>query len=125
MSFELFAADGAARAGRLSVPHGPIDTPAFMPVGTYGAVKGMRPAAARRSAGALDVGGLRLLAWRLSCDGGVLDFDLLATDKALLGLDGVVWRLQRRVARPSPEAAVRDLLHLHFISDMGLSLIHI
>lgn len=49
MSFGLFAADGAARAGRLSLPHGPIDTPAFMPVGTYGAVKGMRPAAVRET----------------------------------------------------------------------------
>src|SRR4029078_6430763 len=30
---------GAARAGRLETPHGGIDTPAFMPVGTAGAVK--------------------------------------------------------------------------------------
>jgi queuine tRNA-ribosyltransferase len=41
--FELLAQDGAARLGRLSLPHGRVDTPAFMPVGTYGTVKAMTP----------------------------------------------------------------------------------
>ena len=41
--FELIAQDGAARLARLTLPHGSVDTPAFMPVGTYGAVKGMTP----------------------------------------------------------------------------------
>ncbi|MCO5109088.1 MAG: tRNA guanosine(34) transglycosylase Tgt [Burkholderiaceae bacterium] len=41
--FELLASDGQARRGRLAVTHGAIDTPAFMPVGTYGAVKAMSP----------------------------------------------------------------------------------
>ncbi|HEX2162669.1 MAG TPA: tRNA guanosine(34) transglycosylase Tgt, partial [Thermoanaerobaculia bacterium] len=41
--FELVATDGRARRGRLTTPHGPIDTPAFMPVGTLGAVKGLGP----------------------------------------------------------------------------------
>jgi queuine tRNA-ribosyltransferase len=45
MKFSVHASDGAARLGRLELPHGPVDTPAFMPVGTYGAVKGMSPAA--------------------------------------------------------------------------------
>ncbi len=36
--------DGRARAGRLSLGHGVVATPSFMPVGTYGAVKGMSPA---------------------------------------------------------------------------------
>jgi queuine tRNA-ribosyltransferase len=40
-SFELLARDGAARRGRLRTPHGVVDTPAFMPVGTQGAVKGV------------------------------------------------------------------------------------
>lgn len=35
--------DGAARTGRLETPHGPIDTPAFMPVGTRASVKGLTP----------------------------------------------------------------------------------
>ena len=39
--FELLATDGAARTGRLTTPHGMVRTPAFMPVGTAGAMKGM------------------------------------------------------------------------------------
>jgi queuine tRNA-ribosyltransferase len=39
--FELIATDGAARTGRLTTPHGVVRTPAFMPVGTAGAMKGM------------------------------------------------------------------------------------
>ncbi len=41
--FGLLARDGAARRGRLRLRHGVIDTPAFMPVGTYGTVKAMTP----------------------------------------------------------------------------------
>ena len=41
--FELLSASGAARRGRLSTAHGEIETPAFMPVGTLGAVKGVSP----------------------------------------------------------------------------------
>jgi queuine tRNA-ribosyltransferase len=43
MRFELLASDGAARRGRLTFDRGVVDTPAFMPVGTYGTVKGMTP----------------------------------------------------------------------------------
>src|SRR3954468_3502120 len=39
--FELVATDGAARTGRLTTPHGVVRTPAFMPVGTAGAMKGV------------------------------------------------------------------------------------
>jgi queuine tRNA-ribosyltransferase len=42
-SFEIEASDGAARAGRLATPHGAIETPAFVPVATYGAVRGVAP----------------------------------------------------------------------------------
>src|SRR5258706_9873398 len=38
-AFSLDATDGRARAGRLTTPHGVVDTPAFMPVGTAAAVK--------------------------------------------------------------------------------------
>lgn len=41
--FEVLATDGAARRARLQLPHGSVETPAFMPVGTYGTVKGMTP----------------------------------------------------------------------------------
>ncbi|MBW8824168.1 MAG: tRNA-guanine transglycosylase, partial [Xanthomonadales bacterium] len=43
MNFELLASDGAARRGRLTFPRGTVETPAFMPVGTYGSVKGVLP----------------------------------------------------------------------------------
>ena len=43
MRFEKLAQDGAARRGRLVFPRGTIETPAFMPVGTYGSVKAMKP----------------------------------------------------------------------------------
>ncbi len=42
-SFSLLGTDGGARRGRLTFPRGTIETPAFMPVGTYGTVKGMTP----------------------------------------------------------------------------------
>jgi len=43
MQFELDNSDGLARRGRLKFPRGVVETPAFMPVGTYGTVKGMLP----------------------------------------------------------------------------------
>ncbi|MGN6520303.1 MAG: tRNA guanosine(34) transglycosylase Tgt [Dokdonella sp.] len=43
MRFELLGSDGAARRGRLAFARGTIETPAFMPVGTYGSVKAMTP----------------------------------------------------------------------------------
>lgn len=45
--FELLATSGGARRGRLHLRRGVIETPAFMPVGTYGTVKGMTPAVLR------------------------------------------------------------------------------
>jgi queuine tRNA-ribosyltransferase len=42
--FERLARDGEARRARLHTPHGPVETPAFMPVGTVGAVKSLTPA---------------------------------------------------------------------------------
>ncbi|RKF15545.1 tRNA guanosine(34) transglycosylase Tgt [Alginatibacterium sediminis] len=43
MKYELLATDGKARRGRLTFERGSVETPAFMPVGTYGTVKGMTP----------------------------------------------------------------------------------
>jgi queuine tRNA-ribosyltransferase len=43
VKFELIASDGAARRGRLGFGRGTVETPAFMPVGTYGTVKAMTP----------------------------------------------------------------------------------
>src|SRR4051812_26645327 len=45
VSFEVFARDTgtSARVGRLVTPHGAVDTPVFMPVGTQATVKGLTP----------------------------------------------------------------------------------
>jgi queuine tRNA-ribosyltransferase len=43
MKFSVTGTDGAARRGSLELAHGRVDTPAFMPVGTYGTVKAMTP----------------------------------------------------------------------------------
>jgi queuine tRNA-ribosyltransferase len=43
LKFELLKTDGEARRGRLTLNHGVVETPVFMPVGTYGTVKGVMP----------------------------------------------------------------------------------
>ncbi len=45
MKFQVIGTDGAARRGRLILAHGEVQTPVFMPVGTYGTVKAMTPEA--------------------------------------------------------------------------------
>jgi queuine tRNA-ribosyltransferase len=52
-SFRLIATDGAARRGEITTLHGPVATPAFMPVGTQATVKGLAPEAVR--AGGADI----------------------------------------------------------------------
>jgi queuine tRNA-ribosyltransferase len=44
LQFELLKTEGHARRGRLTLNHGVVETPIFMPVGTYGTVKGVMPA---------------------------------------------------------------------------------
>ncbi|MDP2198116.1 MAG: tRNA guanosine(34) transglycosylase Tgt, partial [Sulfurimicrobium sp.] len=44
MNFQIKQNDGLARRGTLTLAHGTVETPAFMPVGTYGTVKAMSPA---------------------------------------------------------------------------------
>ncbi|MCC7203167.1 MAG: tRNA guanosine(34) transglycosylase Tgt [Nitrospirae bacterium] len=58
MKFEITAEDSGtnARVGRLTTPHGIIDTPAFMPVGTAGTVKGMTPEEVRASGAQIILG---------------------------------------------------------------------
>jgi len=48
MQFSLITQDGAARRGTLTLAHGAVETPAFMPVGTYGTVKSVSPAEIRQ-----------------------------------------------------------------------------
>jgi len=47
--FQVEHAGGLARAGRLTLPHGEVLTPAFMPVGSYGAVRGLHPEEVERT----------------------------------------------------------------------------
>ena len=49
MKFEVIAQHDGARRGRIELSRGAIDTPAFMPVGTYGTVKAMTPEEVRAS----------------------------------------------------------------------------
>ncbi len=49
MKFELKTTDGRARRGQLVFERGVVQTPAFMPVGTYGTVKGMTPEEVRET----------------------------------------------------------------------------
>ena len=50
------ASDGDARAGRLVLPHGTVETPAFMPVGTHGAVRGLHPGEVERAGAQIILG---------------------------------------------------------------------
>lgn len=53
---EVLSTDGAARRGRLTTAHGVVDTPAFMPVGTAGTVKGMTVDAVERTGAQIILG---------------------------------------------------------------------
>ena len=66
MEFELHRTDGAARRGRITFPRGTVETPAFMPVGTYGTVKGMLPGQLRALESALVDGDLQPFAGETS-----------------------------------------------------------
>src|SRR5918997_2638225 len=54
--FTLDGTDGAARAGTLALPHGTIRTPAFMPVGPHGVVRGLSAADVRRTGAQIILG---------------------------------------------------------------------
>ena len=56
MAFSVSARDGAARRGKLGFPRGEVQTPAFMPVGTYGTVKGMTPEAVQETGAEIILG---------------------------------------------------------------------
>ena len=54
--FQLEKTDGGARAGTLTLPHGTVQTPAFMPVGTHGAVLGLSMEEVRRTGAQIVLG---------------------------------------------------------------------
>ncbi len=127
-AFELLATDGVARRGRLTTPHGVVDTPAFMPVGTQGAVKSLSPDDVRQAGAQIvlgntyhlllrpghdlvrDLGGLhRFMAWDgpiLTDSGGFQVFSLAKLRK--MGEEGVEFRSPSDGASHflSPERAI-------------------
>ena len=138
--FELLATDGAARRGRLTTPHGVVDTPAFMPVGTQGTVKSLSPDDVREAGAQIllgntyhlllrpgpdlvrELGGLhRFMAWDgpiLTDSGGFQVFSLAKLRK--LTEEGVEFRspLDGATHFLSPERAVEiqcalgsDIMH--------------
>src|SRR5215217_7285386 len=77
--FELLTTDGQARLGRLTTPHGVVRTPAFMPVGTAGAMKGMHWREVRDAGADIVLGNtyhlmLRPGAERIAALGGLQNF---------------------------------------------------
>ena len=78
-SFKLIAGDGAARRGEIVTPHGKVQTPAFMPVGTQGTVKGLTPGDVRATGAEIVLGNtyhlmLRPGAERIAALGGLHKF---------------------------------------------------
>ncbi len=128
--FDLIASDTStgARRGRLQTPHGAVETPAFMPVGTYGAVKSLAPDELEQAGAQMilgntyhlfvrpghevvaKLGGLhRFMAWPgpiLTDSGGFQVFSLAALRK--VDDDGVEFRshLDGALHRLTPEAVV-------------------
>jgi queuine tRNA-ribosyltransferase len=79
LAFQLMASDGAARRGRMNFPRGSVETPVFMPVGTYGTVKAMTPEELEACGAELIVANtfhlmLRPGAERIEAHGGLHDF---------------------------------------------------
>ena len=98
MKFDRIANDGAARRGRLTLAHGQVDTPAFMPVGTYGAVKTVTPDEVQALGAQIILGNTFHLWLRPGLDvvgrfGGLHDF--IGWDKPMLTDSGgfQVWSL--------------------------------
>jgi queuine tRNA-ribosyltransferase len=78
-AFTLRATDGAARRGEIVTPHGKVQTPAFMPVGTQGTVKGLMPEAVAATGAEIVLGNtyhlmLRPGAERIAALGGLHAF---------------------------------------------------
>jgi len=127
-AFELLARDGAARRGRMTTAHGVVETPAFMPVGTQGAVKAVTTAELRRCGADIvlantyhlhlrpghelirDLGGLhRFMNWTgpiLTDSGGFQVFSMKGLRR--LDEDGVTFRshIDGSLQRLTPESSM-------------------
>jgi queuine tRNA-ribosyltransferase len=134
MKFALTHTDGAARRGKLSLPHGEVDTPQFMPVGTAGSVKAIAPDDLERMGAQIllgntyhlmlrpgpelvaEMGGLhRFMSWQrsiLTDSGGFQVYSLAEQRK--ISEEGAVFRSHLDGSRQelTPERATRIQLQL-------------
>jgi len=101
MQFDLLNTDGKARRGRLTFERGTVETPAFMPVGTYGTVKAMTPKAVRDTGAEIILGNTFHLMLRpgtevISAHGDLHDF--MQWQRPILTDSGgfQVWSLSER-----------------------------
>ena len=81
LKFDLLATEGQARRGRLTLNHGVVETPIFMPVGTYGTVKGVLPASLHEMGAQIILGNTFHLWLRPG-------LDVIAQFKGLHGFEG-------------------------------------
>ena len=84
-----------------------------------GLFQGSLPPPAEQAARSFGLAQLPQLSLRVSCDGGIFDYHLIASGRAPLGLDNVVWTLTRAAAADSPEATTVDLMRVHMTGDMA------
>ena len=114
-SFHLIATDGAARRGAVTTPHGRIQTPAFMPVGTQATVKGLHPEAVRDTGAEIVLGNtyhlmLRPTAERIASLGGLHKF--MNWDRAILTDSGGFQVMSLSQLRKLTEQGVTFKSHL-------------
>ena len=115
LDFTLLATDGAARRGRLTTPHGTIDTPAFMPVGTQGAVKALTHQQLREAGASVILGNTYHLMLRPGPDliarrGGLHRF--IGWDRPILTDSGGYQVFSLEARRTVTEAGVHFRSHL-------------
>lgn len=110
MNFELIERDGLARCGRLELGHGRVETPVFMPCGTYGSVKGMTPDQLK------DVGTQMLL-------GNTFHLWILPGDEIIDSLGGLhgFMNWQRPILTDSGGFQVHSLRDLAKVDDEGVT----
>jgi queuine tRNA-ribosyltransferase len=114
-SFNLIATDGTARRGEVTTPHGRIQTPAFMPVGTQATVKGLHPEAVRDTGAEIVLGNtyhlmLRPTAERIAALGGLHKF--MNWDRAILTDSGGFQVMSLSQLRKLTEQGVTFKSHL-------------
>lgn len=110
MKFEVIERDGVARTGCLELSHGRVETPVFMPCGTYGSVKGMTPDQLE------DVGTQMLL-------GNTFHLWILPGDEIIDSLGGLhgFMNWQRPILTDSGGYQVHSLRDLAKVDDEGVT----